>query len=46
VQLGHSDKQGGGNSSWNSAHASRGCSQMNLIQTGGNGYLYCFSPGN
>jgi len=44
VQLGHSDKQGGGNSSWNSAHASRGCSQMNLIQTGGNGYLYCFAP--
>src|SRR6185436_6030517 len=30
VQLGHSDKQGGGNSSWNSAHASRGCSQPNL----------------
>jgi len=46
VQLGHSDKSGGGNSSWNSSHASRGCSQMNLIQTGGNGYLYCFSAGN
>ena len=46
VQLGHSDKQGGGNSSWNSTHGSRGCSQMNLIQTGGNGYLYCFAPGN
>ena len=43
VQLGHSDKQGGGNSSWNSAHGSRGCSQPNLIQTGGNGYLYCFA---
>jgi hypothetical protein len=46
VQLGHSDKQGGGNSSWNSAHGSRGCSQANLISTGGNGYLYCFAPGN
>ena len=43
AQLGHSDKQGGGNSSWNSAHASRGCSQPNLISTGGNGYLYCFA---
>jgi hypothetical protein len=46
VQLGHHDKQGGGNGSWNSAHGSRGCSQPNLIQTGGNGYLYCFAPGN
>lgn len=46
VQLGHHDKTGGGNGSWNSAHGSRGCSQMNLIQTGGNGYLYCFAPGN
>jgi len=46
VQLGHVDKQGGGNGSWNSAHASRGCSQMGLIGTGGNGYLYCFAPGN
>ncbi len=43
VQLGHSDKQGGGNGSWNSTHGSRGCSQPNLIQTGGNGYLYCFA---
>jgi hypothetical protein len=32
--------------SWNSAHPSRGCSQPNLIATGGNGYLYCFAPGN
>jgi len=43
VQLGHSDRTGGGNTSWNSAHASRGCSQPNLIATGGNGYLYCFA---
>lgn len=44
VQLGHHDKTGGGSGSWNSVHASRGCSQPNLIQTGGNGYLYCFAP--
>jgi hypothetical protein len=43
VQLGHSDKQGGGNSSWNSTHASRGCSQPNLVSTGGAGLLYCFA---
>src|ERR1041385_1022271 len=43
VQLGHSDKQGGNNSSWNSTHASRGCSQMNLVATGGAGLLYCFA---
>ncbi len=43
VQLGHSDKQGGNNSSWNSTHGSRGCSQMNLVSTGGAGLLYCFA---
>jgi hypothetical protein len=43
AQLGHSDKQGGGNSSWNSTHASRGCSQPNLVATGGAGLLYCFA---
>ena len=46
VQLGHHDKTGGGSGSWNSVHASRGCSQPNLIATGGNGYLYCFAGGN
>lgn len=43
VQLGHSDKQGGNNSSWNSSHSSRGCSQPNLVATGGAGLLYCFA---
>jgi hypothetical protein len=43
AQLGHSDKQGGGNSSWNSTHPSRGCSQANLVSTGGAGLLYCFA---
>ncbi len=43
VQLGHHDKMGGGNGSWNSAHPSRGCSQPNLVSTGGAGLLYCFA---
>jgi len=43
AQLGHHDKQGGGNGSWNSTHPSRGCSQENLVATGGAGLLYCFA---
>ena len=43
VQLGHVDKQGGNNGSWNSSHPSRGCSQPNLVATGGAGLLYCFA---
>ena len=43
AQLGHHDRSGGGSTSWNSAHGSRGCSQQNLVRTGGNGYLYCFA---
>lgn len=43
AQVGHSDRRGGGNVSWNSAHASRGCSQENLASTGGVGLLYCFA---
>jgi hypothetical protein len=43
VQLGHFDRTGGGNGSWNSTHASRGCSQENLVSTGGAGLLYCFA---
>jgi len=42
AQVGHHDRHGGGNTSWNSAHASRGCSQENLVGTGGAGFLYCF----
>ena len=29
--------------SWNSSHGSRGCSQENLVSTGGAGLLYCFA---
>jgi hypothetical protein len=43
AQLGHFDRTGGGNTSWNSAHPSRGCSQENLVSTGGAGLLYCFA---
>ena len=43
AQLGHFDRTGGGNTSWNSAHPSKGCSQANLVSTGGAGYLYCFA---
>ena len=43
AQLGHFDRTGGGNTSWNSAHGSRGCSQPNLVSTGGAGLLYCFA---
>jgi hypothetical protein len=43
AQVGHSDKQGGGNGSWNSTHASKGCSQANLVATGGAGMFYCFA---
>src|SRR3984957_13837015 len=43
AQLGHSDRNGAGNTSWNSAHPSRGCSQDNLVSTGGAGLFYCFA---
>jgi hypothetical protein len=42
-QVGHHDRSGGGNNSWNSSHPSRGCSQENLVATGGAGFLYCFA---
>ena len=45
AMVGHHNKQGGGAAptSWNAAHSSKGCSQQNLIGTGGNGYFYCFA---
>jgi hypothetical protein len=45
AQVGHFDRTGGGQNptSWNSAHGSRGCSQANLVATGGAGYFYCFA---
>lgn len=43
AQVGHFDRTGGGNTSWNSAHPSRGCGQENLVATGGAGLFYCFA---
>lgn len=45
AMVGHHDRSGGGNSSWNAAHLSRGCSQQDLVGTGGNGLFYCFAAG-
>lgn len=42
ANVGHHDRTGGGNTSWNFAHRSRGCSQENLVSTGGAGLFYCF----
>jgi hypothetical protein len=45
--LGHIDRRGGADNdfqrSWNASHQSRGCSQADLIATGGNGLFYCFA---
>jgi hypothetical protein len=45
ANVGHHDRQGGGANptSWNNAHASTGCSQQNLVGTGGAGLFYCFA---
>jgi hypothetical protein len=45
--LGHIDRRGGADNefqrSWNATHQSRGCSQADLVATGGNGLFYCFA---
>ena len=45
--LGHIDRRGGADNefqrSWNASHQSRGCSQADLVATGGNGLYYCFA---
>ena len=43
AMLGHIDRSGTPASSWNAAHQSRGCSQPDLIASGGNGLFYCFA---
>ena len=43
AMLGHTDRSGGGNTSWNAAHMSQGCSKQQLINTGGSGRFYCFA---
>ena len=45
AMLGHHDRLtfGKPGSPWNSAHPSKGCSQDNLVATGGAGLIYCFA---
>ena len=45
AQLGHHDRMSfpKPGSPWNSAHASRGCGQEDLISSGGDGLWYCFA---
>jgi hypothetical protein len=47
AMVGHVDRRGNADTvfqhSWSSAHMSRGCTQPDLIATGGNGLLYCFA---
>lgn len=47
AQVGHSDRMGLADTeqakSWNSSHGTKGCSQENLVSTGGAGYFYCFA---
>jgi hypothetical protein len=45
AMLGHHDRlaRGTPGSPWNAAHPSKGCSQENLVATGGAGLVYCFA---
>ena len=43
AMVGHHDRTGGGNTSWNAVHLTRSCSQQDLVATGGAGLLYCFA---
>lgn len=43
AMVGHHDRVGGGNTSWNAVHMTAGCSQEQVASTGGAGLLYCFA---
>jgi hypothetical protein len=43
AMVGHHDRLGGANASWNAVHLSRACSQESLVATGGAGLFYCFA---
>ena len=43
VQVGHSDRIGHGNQSWNSSHSAAGCSQADFASWNGAGLFYCFA---
>jgi len=43
AQVGHSDRIGNGNQSWNSSHATTACTQRDFMNWGGEGLFYCFA---
>lgn len=43
AMVGHHDRLGGPNASWNAVHSTRSCSQPDLVATGGAGLFYCFA---
>jgi hypothetical protein len=43
AMVGHHDRLGGPNASWNAVHSTNGCGQENLVATGGAGLFYCFA---
>jgi hypothetical protein len=43
VQVGHSDRIGGGNASWNSSEEIQGCSQETFARAHSGGLFYCFA---
>jgi hypothetical protein len=43
VRVGHSDRMGGGNTSWNSSEEVQGCSQEAFARAHGAGLFYCFA---
>ncbi len=41
--VGHFDRSGGGNTSWNSTHATVACSAAKMFENGYAGHIYCFA---
>ena len=41
--IGHHDRLSSANTSWNSSHATSGCSLAQFNETGGAGHFYCFA---
>jgi hypothetical protein len=41
--VGHADRNGGVNTSWNSAHPTKDCTKAGFIEYGGAGLFYCFA---
>jgi hypothetical protein len=46
AMIGHHDRVSSWNTSWNSSHATNGCSLEILNETGGAGRFYCFAEDN